>query len=173
LIVGEGNGRFLAECHRKWPPANIVCVDASERMLQLSRRRVSGREEAGGTIEFVHANALAWEAPSARFDVIVTHFFLDCFPPEDLRQLLSRLARAASRRAHWLLADFQIPEAGWRRRRAILIHRLMYLFFRVVTRLPARSLTTPDPMLVEHGFELRQRRVSDWGLLRTDLWQRT
>lgn len=171
LILGEGNGRFLAECE-KLGPAKIVCVDASERMLELARRRVSRASGAATRIEFVHADALAWEPPAGFFDVIVTHFFLDCFGPNDLQQLLSKLARGASGRARWLLADFQIPEAGWRRWRARVIHRLMYLFFRVATRLPAWYLTVPDPILAAQGFRLRTRRVSDWGLLRTDLWER-
>ena len=171
LILGEGNGRFLLECVRKLRPAGIVCVDASARMLQLARERLSG-EAAAGAVEFVHADALGWQPPRGAFDLIVTHFFLDCFRAQDLQQFLPRLAGAARPNAHWLLADFQIPERGWRRRRAALIHQLMYLFFRAVTRLPAPRLTVPDPMLAAAGFVLRQRRVSEWGLLRSDLWQR-
>jgi ubiquinone/menaquinone biosynthesis C-methylase UbiE len=171
LILGEGNGRFLVECQRKLHPSKIVCVDASARMLELARQRVSSKS-AAGAIDFVHADALAWQPPEGVFDLIVTHFFLDCFRPQDLRQLLPRLAQAAAPHAHWLLADFQIPQTGWRRWRASLIHRLMYLFFGVVTRLPARCLTVPDPLLAAQGFRLRQRRVSNWGLLRSDWWQR-
>jgi len=171
LILGEGNGRFLAECLRNLRPGKIVCVDASARMLQLAQHRVSG-ESTTTVIEFVQADALAWQPPAGIFDLIVTHFFLDCFRPQDLRELLPKLAQAAAPSAHWLMADFQIPSTGWRRWRASLIHRLMYLFFRIVTRLPARCLTVPDPFLAEQGFVLRQRRVSDWGLLRTDWWQR-
>src|SRR5690349_9347963 len=33
LILGEGNGRFLLECRRKFPDGQITCVDASARML--------------------------------------------------------------------------------------------------------------------------------------------
>ena len=36
LLLGEGNGRFLAECRRRLPQARITCVDASGRMLRLA-----------------------------------------------------------------------------------------------------------------------------------------
>ena len=65
-----------------------------------------------------------------------------------------------------------MPERGWRRWRARAIHALMYAFFRVATRLPARRHTNPDPFLLRAGFRLRGRRTSEWGLLQADLWQR-
>jgi hypothetical protein len=48
----------------------------------------------------------------------------------------------------------------------------MYAFFRLVARLPARQLTSPDDALRRYGFALRERGVSEWGLLRSDKWTR-
>jgi hypothetical protein len=48
----------------------------------------------------------------------------------------------------------------------------MYAFFRAFTRLPAKRLTDPGPFLKSHGYFLQDRLVTDWGLLRSDLWQR-
>ena len=55
---------------------------------------------------------------------------------------------------------------------ALAVHALMYLFFRLVTRLPARRLTPPDALLAAHGFRLQRRAIHDWGLLHADLWGR-
>ena len=45
LLVGEGHGRFLETCVRRFPSAHIVCVDASMGMLQVAERRW---QKAGG-----------------------------------------------------------------------------------------------------------------------------
>lgn len=172
LILGEGNGRFLAECRRALPGAAIMCVDASRRMLRLAQRRLERTRLSCGQVDFVHADALHWKASGREFDLIVTHFFLDCFRPEQLESLVATLVKAAAPRATWLLADFQAPHTGLSRWRAQVILGLMYVFFHIATRLPARTLTPPDPYLESHRFALCERRVSEWGLLHTDRWER-
>jgi ubiquinone/menaquinone biosynthesis C-methylase UbiE len=173
LILGEGNGRFLCECRRKLPEAQITCVDSSARMLALARKR-TGRQNPGcEKIEFVFADALDWTPPDSRFDLIVTHFFLDCFPREQLEPLIAKFARTATPRASLLLGDFQLASTGLRRLRSRLILWAMYRFFRVVTRLAATELTSPDIFLERHSFRLREQRLSEWELLRSDWWERT
>lgn len=172
LILGEGNGRFLAECRKKFPDAKITSVDASARMLALSRRRLAGQGDSCKSIDFVCADALAWTPPEKSFDLIVTHFFLDCFRPEQVEMLVAKLTQAALPRTHWLLADFQSTGVGLGRYRSRLILWGLYRFFRVVTRLPAKELTPPGPFLERNGFTLRQRQVREWGLLHSDWWQR-
>jgi hypothetical protein len=48
----------------------------------------------------------------------------------------------------------------------------MYGFFRVVTKLPASSLVSPQPFLRQHGFVRVRREEFDHGLLSTELWKR-
>ena len=172
LILGEGNGRFLLECRRRFPGAKVTAVDASARMISLAQRRLDGQRMNCDGLEFIHADALTWTPVENDFDLIVTHFFLDCFRSQQLQPLIAKLARAATPRANWLLADFQTAESGLQRQRSRFILWGMYRFFRVMTRLPATELTAPDAFLAEHGFALRERDVYDWGLLRSDWWQR-
>lgn len=171
LIVGEGNGRFLLECARQLPNAKILCVDASARMLESARRRVAGQGGNCERIEFVCADALAWMPPKNGFDLIVTHFFLDCFRSDQLEMLIGKFAGIAAPGANWLLADFQSARAGFNRFRTQAILWVMYRFFRIVTRLPATKLIRPDEFMEKSGFTLRERRVSEWGLLHSDWWQ--
>src|SRR6185312_1358848 len=168
LILGEGNGRFLLESRRQFPRAAITVVDASARMLELARKRLARQGVKTEGIEFIRADALTWMPPAGNFDLIVTHFFLDCFRPDQLEELVSKPARAAAPNAHWLLADFQAAPAGWRRQRSRAILWLMYRFFIAMTRLPARSLTPPDNLLEKNGFRLRAREIYDWELLHSD-----
>ncbi len=172
LMLGEGNGRCLVEMLRAFPAARFTCVDASARMLECARARVKAHALRDAAIEFIQADALHWQAPVARFDLLVTHFFLDCFRAEQLAALVPRLAAAATPDARWLLADFCEPPSGIAKWRARWILRAMYFFFRRATGLPASHLTPPDAFLQHSGFALSERRVSDWGLLHGDLWQR-
>jgi ubiquinone/menaquinone biosynthesis C-methylase UbiE len=171
LILGEGHGRFLVECRRRLPKARITCVDASGRMLNVARLKL---QRTGGTqnVSFVHADILKWEPDETKYDLLVTQFFLDCFGPDQLESIIEKLARAAHPHASWLLADFQAPASGLAAVRARLILKTMYIFFRMVTRLPAKSLTQPDPFIQAAGFQLRQRNITEWGLLRADHWIR-
>ena len=171
LILGEGNGRFLVECRRRFPKATITVVDASARMLILARQRLKRERIVDEKIDFICANALTWTPPRQAFDLIVTHFFLDCFRPNQLEPLIAGLAGAAKPGANWLLADFRCAPRGWRRQRSRAILWLLYRFFRVATRLPARALTPPDIFLERQGFKLREREIYDWELLHSDWWR--
>jgi len=172
LTLGEGHGPFLAACRARFPEARIVVAEGSARMIEQARRRL---EKAGLTsplVEFIHVDVFQWTPPPAAFDLIATHFFLDCFTAAQIELLVPRIASAGTERATWLLADFQEARQGWRRTRSRVILALLYLFFRVVTRLPGRRLTAPDPYLQRAGFRLEERRTYEWELLKSDLWRK-
>jgi ubiquinone/menaquinone biosynthesis C-methylase UbiE len=173
LMLGEGNGRCLVELLRAYPEAHFTCVDASRPMLDRARARVRTQGLGDERVEFVHADVAEWQPPLGRFDLLVTHFFLDCFRADQLVQIIPRLAAAAAPGARWLLADFREPASGVVRWRARAILRTMYFFFQRVTRLSASRLTPPDSFLQKCGFALRKRSLSEWGLLHSDLWERT
>jgi hypothetical protein len=104
--------------------------------------------------------------------LIVTHFFLDCFRREELQALIANVAASASDNARWLLADFCVPESGWRRWRARLVLALLYGFFRFATGLSASRLTPPDGFLAAAGFRQADQRQANFGLVHSDLWLR-
>src|SRR4051812_9976745 len=125
LLIGEGNGRFLGEFINQFPQAEVMCVDASEKMLTQTRRSTANSTSA----EFLRADILDWQPAENSFDLIVTNFFLDCFTPEQLASVINTLSVAATLEANWLLADFCEPPLGWRKWRARCILAAMYLFF--------------------------------------------
>ena len=171
LIVGEGPGRFLTECVRALPDARILCVDASRAMLERARHALRKIDSNPVRVKFLHAALPEWQPPPRQFDLIVTHFFLYCFPAPQLQAVIAGLAAGARPGALWLLADFCVPERGLARWRARLVLALAYAFFQVATRLPARRLVAPEDYLIEQGFQLKRRKSFDGGLLHSDLWE--
>jgi hypothetical protein len=187
LILGEGPGRFLVECVRRFPQASITCVEESAKMIAEARSNLARHQLSADRVTFIQSDAMPWleqqrqrrqqqrphEARPNEFELIVTHFFLDCFRADQLETLVPAIASVATKDAHWLLADFQQASRGWRRWRSRCILTIMYTFFRAVTRLPAASLTPPDPYLQRAGFSLRERQEYEWGLLKSDWWMRS
>jgi ubiquinone/menaquinone biosynthesis C-methylase UbiE len=145
LLVGEGHGKFLVSLLKRNPSARVTCVDASAKMLEVARRRLLRATLPLQRVEFIQAELPAWRPSAGRYDLVATHFFLDCFPHEQLADVIDNLQRAARPGGCWLISDFQIPSGGLRRLRARVIHRLMYGLFRIITKLPASSLTPHSP----------------------------
>jgi hypothetical protein len=141
-------------------------------MIKQARQRLIRERLDDSQIKFQQINVLHCTPPKEIFDLIVTNFFLDCFRAEQLQKLVPRLAESAINDAIWLLADFRVPERGWRRWRAGAILASLYLFFKLMTSLSANWLTPPDNLLTNSGFKLSDRRLLSFGFAHTDLWSR-
>jgi ubiquinone/menaquinone biosynthesis C-methylase UbiE len=172
LLAGEGPGRMLAACVAALPQSHITVVDRSAAMLAQARHHWS--VEVGKiSVEFRQADLRERLPEPGNFDLIITHFFLDCFNPDELATVVANLAAAATLRAEWLVTDFQVPPRGWQRMRARLGLWLAYGFFRRATDISARTITPPDSLLGAAGFNLRRRELLNYGLLHADLWTRS
>ena len=169
LLAGEGHGRSLPAFTARFPAAEITVFDFSSRMLEIARKQ---KPHPAPCVEFVNTDMLTWEAPHAGYDLIVTNFFLDCFPPDQLPAVVSKLATLATPSANLLLADFEIPPHGPAKWRSRIIVALLYAFFRVVCGLKAKALVPPEADLGNAGFHLHKRLTWDWGLLKSEWWQR-
>lgn len=167
LVVGEGNGRFLEQLRRAQPDLQVDCLDASVRMLELARARVGDP-----CVQFVQADIREAAFPAKRYDLIVTHFFLDCFEEAALRPLVEKLSAAATDEATWLIADFHAPPRGWRRWWGRLLIATMYFFFRVAAGIKARRLEEYAPLLRAQDFALTKEVISPNGMIRSQQWER-
>jgi ubiquinone/menaquinone biosynthesis C-methylase UbiE len=164
LIVGEGDGRFLGALRAVNPVAEVTVMDLSRAMLSLA----GARDRSGRTV-FVHADITRAELPAAAYDLVVTHFVLDCFEQETCDAVVAKLAKAATGEARWLLADFHLPASGVRRAHAAVWLWTMYRFFRLAARLRTTDLADPLPQLILQEFEVRACSRSRWGLIQS-LW---
>src|SRR5689334_328159 len=70
--LGCGPGNLTIELARRWPSATVVGVDDSPEMIERARA-------ASGEVEFVLADARAWE-PAEPVDVIVSNATLQWIP---------------------------------------------------------------------------------------------
>ena len=173
LVVGEGPGRWIEAACQALPRARFTVVDASAGMLREAR---ASWLRAGGDLErirFVQAR-LPGVVPvvAGGFDLVVTPFFLDCFAPGPLAEVVACLAEAAGEEASWLVCDFRVPATGLARWRAVAVLALAHGVFRWITDISARRLTDPGPWLAEQGFYLEEEETSEWGLLSASLWRR-
>jgi ubiquinone/menaquinone biosynthesis C-methylase UbiE len=167
LMLGEGDGRFLARFAASYPEAQADYMDASARMLQLARARAGTRE-----IRYIHGDILTTPLPKSAYDLIVTHFFLDCFNAEEQQRVITRLATAAHRATKWLVSEFRQPRRGWQALWSWLWLRIMYMFFGFSTGLRTTGLADHRPILGKQGFQLVREETSRFGLLASELWVR-
>lgn len=185
LIVGEGNGRFLEVFVRRFPECEIDCVDASAQMLALARtpaeravgataaKEVISQSRAGDRVHFIHSDIRELLTDTAViYDLVVTHFVLDCFNDGPLCEVVGQLATVAGESANWLIADFTVPETGLARLAGSMLVALMYRFFQWTAKIEAKNLTDPAPLLEGRGFRRAERRLFFGGSVYSDLWRR-
>ena len=127
LVLGEGDGRFLARLLAAQSEVEVVCVEASEAMV--SRAKGQLRPKWQPRVEFVVADARTWNFPTQAFDAVVTCFFLDCFGPETLAGLMPCITGSIRPNGRWLVAEFHQPRRGFAAWRAKFWLKIMYAFF--------------------------------------------
>ncbi len=173
LVVGEGDGRFLAAFLAANPAVTADVVDGSRRMADLARRRLDAVPGAAARARFTVADARTVAFEPGGYDLLVTHFFLDCFPAAQLGPLTARLAAAVAPGGRWLIGDFRLPATpGARRARAAVKLAVMYACFRLSTRLPAGRLVDPAPYVLDRGFVPVAEAAWQGGFLTATLWAR-
>jgi len=180
LLLGDGDGRFLARLLSQQPNLRAVAIDTSATMLSLLRHRCHLYADR---LQTVQTSALDLFAPGdpeagnprlqpwASSDLIVTHFFLDCLTQSDLTALTQKIAENTAPGTLWLLSDFAIPSHPLLRPVAAIYIRFLYLVFRVLTGLRVNHLPDPQSALASAGFTRIARHELLSGLLYTEIWQ--
>ncbi len=169
LLLGDGDGRFLYALLRGNPEVHALALDASPRMLSVLATRSHAFAPRFNTLQADLRQSLVLPA-HAPFDLVVTHFLLDCLSTPEIHALLRTLKPHLAPHALWLVSDFRIPPRGPLRPLAHLLVRSLYLAFRLLTGLRIRRL--PDHHLAFHqaGFSLRAQHLACGGILTAELW---
>lgn len=172
VIYGAGDGRCFRTLLPAAPLTNFVSVEVDPEMSRLARTVVA---DLGGMsrVQFIDSDARMVPFTPAQFDGVVTQFFLDCFPAEDLERLIPAIGATLGPGAVWLFADFAIPErpafARWRARAWIA---LLCAFFRWQAGHVLKTLPPMEPLLSSHGFRCECERARSWGLLRSAIYRK-
>ena len=171
LVLGDGDGRFLAHLLLAAPHLTADAVDSSPAMLRLLEARIAGRSESHRLTTHC-ADARAFEPAQSGYDLIATHFFLDCLSEYEAERLIARLRPHLTPGAQWLVSEFQIPAAGpFQRWLAASVISFLYTAFRMLTCLAVRQIPPWPALLARHGFRCTASRSWLCGLLVSELWE--
>ncbi|MBV6639838.1 MAG: class I SAM-dependent methyltransferase [Cyclobacteriaceae bacterium] len=135
LILGGGTGKILQDVP---DGVHITFLDKSEKMLQLAQKRPQKN------VEFVNADFLNFQPP-LKFDWVICPFFLDLFDSGTLNKVIRKIADVLVPGGELLVSDFTY-------RKSLLI-RVMYVTFRIVSRVEARKIPPILKSLEGSGFQ--------------------
>ena len=105
------------------------------------------------------------------FDLVTTHFFLDCFSAADLARLIPAIRARLMPGALWVVSDFRVPPSGPLRLPARVLVRLLYFAFRLFAGLRPTRLPDFASLLRQSGLAPVRIHHSLAGLLTAELWQ--
>ncbi|MGA2906259.1 MAG: class I SAM-dependent methyltransferase [Terracidiphilus sp.] len=168
LVLGDGDGRFTAEFLQMNSQVQIDAVDASPAMLDTLMLRVGAN---AGRVSVHCADVREWQPENTQYDLVVTHFFLDCLTTEECYGLAARLHDAVTPSAVWIISEFAVPEGWFGRIVAGPLVWLLYRAFGVLTGLRIRSLPDHHAALRDSGFALARQRSRLRGTLASEMWR--
>jgi hypothetical protein len=173
IVCGGGDGRFLARLLRANPRVHVDFIELSPRMLELADRRIGSMGRAYRKRVNFHAVDVREFCPrSERYDLIVTHFFLDCFSELELESVVAILASWGAPGVQWIVSDFReaqgVLNSLWTRG---LIAGL-YAAFRLTTGLRVTRLPNYEAAIERAGYVQRLKEERLDGLLHSSLWDR-
>ncbi len=168
LLLGDGDGRFAARLLKAAPDAHLTAVDASEVMLQAVQRRCLDPDRVS-TYDVDLARDSLVPLSGKRFDLVASHFFMDCLSTAECEVLVPRIRDLLVPGARWINSEFQIPR-GAARVPALIVVRLLYAAFGVLTGLRVRHLPEYGRVLQDNGFMCTTRIPLLCGLLISEEW---
>ena len=174
LFLGEGAGRMLAELGRRFSAMVVgTVVESSVTMIGQCRATVEAVPGLSTRCEWVVDDVFCWIESGgvnrARYDLIVTCFFLDCFDPPELERLIYGISSRTIRRDGSLrIFPFPrtVPRAGGRRQ------SFPCSISSSALRPACIPANWPTPLRTCRGRMRREKRQFDWGLLACELWRK-
>ena len=168
LVLGDGDGRFLTRLLSQNPQLHADVVDLSPAMLRLLNDRAT-RISARDRITLHCGDARTFPL-SGSYDLVITHFFLDCLTTEEIRDLAARISSHLCPGARWIVSEFAIPSGPFSLPAKLLV-RSLYATFHLLTGLKTDRLPDYPSVLRASGLILVDRRHWLGGLLVSEMWE--
>lgn len=163
LLLGGGTGWLLAELLSHRPNVEVWYIEASERMIALSREKIKDE----GNVHFIHGTEQ--NIPSEiSVDIVITNFYLDLFSNEALKKTLPEITARMKEDARWIATDFVYRDKWWQT--ALL--QIMYWFFRKVGALESSRLPAWEQALQQAGWRVMKEKMFFRGFIKTAVHQR-
>jgi tRNA (cmo5U34)-methyltransferase len=158
LIIGGGTGDLAKVLLDRFAHVRVNYVETSAAMIARAAEKCHAHRDR---IHFIQ-DSINTLSPDARFDVVITPFFLDMFPNEDVDKLVESIAGRLNLNGKWIATDFtKSPK---------LLHKLalwsMYRFFRMLCNIQARSLPAWEKAL-ENRLNLLESKDFYSGFIRS------
>lgn len=171
LVIGGGSGWLLQQVLLHTQPHTIVYLEASSAMLARAKMRLKQTEPAFYSMVDFRLGTEASLTAADHFDVIITPFLLDLFPPDRLSKLMKKLQGVLAPKGLWLFTDFwpsRQPAPLWQR----FMIGSMYVFFRITSGVKAKKL----PDFRYHFQELKLQEIFSTsfyqGMIQAKVYQR-
>ena len=169
LVLGDGDGRFLARLLDRYPALHADMIDASPAMISVARQRA---EHYGARAEFQVADIRSVTIDASKpYDLVTAHFFLDCLTDAEVDSLVQRIALNMTGGAIFLVSEFSIPAKQPLRVLSQLLVGSLYTAFRFLTGLETRRLPDYASTLLRAGFLCEDTRLFLGGILRSERWR--
>ena len=171
LVLGDGDGRFLARLLAACPGLSADAIDASPAMLRLLRARAT-QQGAEDRLTTLCADARRFTPPGQEYDLVATHFFLDCLTESETEALIRRLLPRLAPGARWVVSEFQVPSGS--PTRAAFARSLiagLYAAFRLLTGLRTRRIPPWPSLFAQAGFRCESSQSFLSGLLVSEIWR--
>jgi SAM-dependent methyltransferase len=170
LIIGDGDGRFTADFLHCNQTAAVDSVECSQSMSRLAAARIA--RLPGGPLRVRQIQQDIRTAPlSGPYDLVITHFFLDCFTTEELEELIPRITAHLQPGGRWVISEFKIPSCGLRRQFGKLLVKALYFSFAMLTGLKTRQLPNYEHILESNGFSRTESQTGLAGMLVSEMWK--
>ena len=170
LLLGDGDGRFLEQVSKMGTEAQIVSVDSSAKMINLSQIKV---KTSHLNVEF-NCSKIENFKPSESFnpDLIIAHFFLDCFTYDEALLILDRITRWAAADAKFIISDFSITKkVSSHRVYQKILTNIMISFFSLFCGISARILLNIPKLMTSSGWNCLSQKRSRHGFINSWIWQ--
>jgi SAM-dependent methyltransferase len=167
LVLGDGDGRFSGRLLRVNRGVTVDAIDASPAMLKALVRRAGPH---AARVKAYAADARSWQPNGQGYDLVVTHFFLDCLTTEEVQVLVRAVRSALEDGALWVASEFAVPPNRFGRIVARPLIAALYWAFGRLTGLRVRHLPDHASALRNAGFTLSKRRTWLGGLLISEIW---
>lgn len=150
LIIGGGTGWIIPELFKSTSPSQLVYLEASEKMIQKAK----SKSDAVALNKTVFILGTEQNIPALeQFDVILTHFFFDVFPPSEYNRIAQILYSSLKQDGLWTISDFDHRQHKWWKTALV---KSMYLFFKLFCNLQTNKLGNTQTFFNEMKMNLEE-----------------
>lgn len=161
LIIGGGTGWILNELLRINPDCEVHYVEASSKMVEKTRRRVSPKHK----VKFIFGSENSIPR-NGKYDAVITNFFLDLFS-ESLTDVILKIKRSLSKNSIWIVTDFEDNGKLWQK----VMLKTMYFFFRVTSRIEASQIPDIEEELKKQGIKKSKEEIFLGSFIRSSVYR--